>query len=92
MPRLGLGTWPMDDAEAEAAVGEAFELGYRMVDTAARYGNERGVGRAVRATRVPREELFVVTKLRGAQQGHREALEALEESLGGSGWSTWTCT
>jgi diketogulonate reductase-like aldo/keto reductase len=82
MPRLGLGTWPMDDGEAESAVGEAIELGYRMVDTAARYGNERGVGRAVAAARVPRDELFVVTKLRGAQQGHDEALAALEESLG----------
>jgi 2,5-diketo-D-gluconate reductase A len=81
MPRLGLGTWPMDDREAEAAVAEAIELGYRMVDTAARYGNERGVGRAVAASRVPREELCVVTKLRGSQQGDREALEGFEESL-----------
>jgi diketogulonate reductase-like aldo/keto reductase len=71
----------MDDREAEAAVAEAIELGYRMVDTAARYGNERGMGRAVAASRVPREELFVVTKLRGSQQGDREALEGFEESL-----------
>ena len=82
MPRLGLGTWPMDDAEAEAAVGAAIEGGYRMVDTAARYGNERGVGRAVAAASVPRDELFVVTKLRGSQQGYEEALTAFEESRG----------
>jgi 2,5-diketo-D-gluconate reductase A len=80
MPRLGLGTWPMDDREAERAVGEAIELGYRMVDTASRYGSERGVGRAVVPSRVPREKLFVVTKLRGAQQGYEEALGAFEES------------
>jgi diketogulonate reductase-like aldo/keto reductase len=81
MPRLGLGTWPMDDAEAEAVVGEAIEMGYRMIDTAARYGNERGVGRAVAGAAVPREELFVVTKLRGAQHGRDETLAGFEESL-----------
>ena len=80
MPRLGLGTWPMDDEEAEVAVRAAIEGGYRMIDTAARYGNERGVGRAVAAASVPREELFVVTKLRGSQQGYEEALAAFEES------------
>ena len=62
------------------AVGAAIEAGYRMIDTAARYGNERGVGRAVAAAAVPREELFVVTKLRGSQQGYEEALAAFEES------------
>ena len=80
MPRLGLGTWPMDDEEAEVAVRAAIEGGYRMIDTAARYGNERGVGRAVAAASVPREELFVVTKLRGSQQGYEEAMAAFEES------------
>lgn len=80
MPRLGLGTWPMDDAEAERAVGAAIEAGYRLIDTAARYGNERGVGRAVAAAAVPREELFVTTKLRGSQHGHDEALAGFEES------------
>jgi diketogulonate reductase-like aldo/keto reductase len=80
MPRLGLGTWPMGDAQAEAAVGAAIEMGYRLIDTAARYGNERGVGRALAAAAVPREELFVVTKLRGAQHGYDEALAGFERS------------
>jgi 2,5-diketo-D-gluconate reductase A len=81
VPGLGLGTWPMDDAEAFAAVGEAFRIGYRLVDTAAGYGNEAGVGRAVAASGLPREEIFVTTKLPGAQHGRREALAGLDESL-----------
>ena len=81
VPVLGLGTWPMDDVEAFAAVGDAFRVGYRLVDTAARYGNEAGVGRAIAASGLPREEIFVTTKLPGAQHGHREALAGLDESL-----------
>jgi 2,5-diketo-D-gluconate reductase A len=80
MPRAGLGTWPMGDAEAERAIRAAIPLGYRLIDTAARYGNERGVGRAVAAAPVPREDLFVTTKLRGAQHGYEEALAGFEES------------
>ena len=81
IPQLGLGTWPMDDDEAFASVGDAFRAGYRLVDTAAAYGNEAGVGRAVAASGLPREELFVTTKLAGAQHGRSEALAGLDESL-----------
>ena len=81
MPVLGLGTWPLDDGGAQAVVGDALRAGYRLVDTATNYGNERGVGRAVREAQIPREELFVTTKLPGAQHGHREALAGLDESL-----------
>jgi len=81
MPVLGLGTWPLDDDGAQAVVGDALRAGYRLVDTATNYGNERGVGRAVREAEIPREELFVTTKLPGAQHGHREALAGLDESL-----------
>jgi len=81
MPVLGLGTWPLDDDGARAVVGDALRAGYRLVDTATNYGNERGVGRAVREAEIPREELFVTTKLPGAQHGHREALAGLDESL-----------
>jgi diketogulonate reductase-like aldo/keto reductase len=63
MPMLGLGTWQMNDAEAEAAVRTALELGYRLIDTATLYGNERGVGKAVRECGIPREGIFVTTKL-----------------------------
>jgi len=81
IPMLGLGTWPMDDDEALVAVGDAFRAGYRLVDTAARYENETGVGRAVAASGLPREELFITTKLAGAQHGRLEALAGLDESL-----------
>lgn len=85
LPLAGLGTWPLTDEEAERAVGSAIDLGCRLVDTAARYENERGVGRGVAAalTRgVPREELVVTTKLRGSDQGYDEALAGFEASRG----------
>ncbi len=81
MPTLGLGTWPMDDAEAERVVGLALELGYRHVDTAVRYGNERGVGRALAAAGVARDEVFVTTKLDGVHQGEGKALDGMQGSL-----------
>jgi 2,5-diketo-D-gluconate reductase A len=81
IPQLGLGTWPLDDEGAHATVSDALRAGYRLVDTAANYGNEAGVGRAVREADVPREEIFVTTKLPGRQHGRREALAGLDESL-----------
>ncbi|KES03957.1 aldo/keto reductase [Streptomyces toyocaensis] len=80
IPALGLGTWPMDDAEAERAVGTALETGYRLVDTAANYRNETGVGRAVAAADLPREEIVVTTKLPGRHHGYEETLASFEES------------
>ncbi|MBT3149621.1 aldo/keto reductase [Streptomyces sp. CHD11] len=82
LPALGLGTWPMDDAEAERAVGTALEAGYRLVDTAANYRNETGVGRAVAASGVPRAEITVTTKLPGRHHGYEETLSSFEESRG----------
>jgi len=69
MPRIGLGTWPMGDREAGRAVAEALAMGYRLVDTAHAYGNEAGVGRGLRASGVPREEVFVTTKLNAEWHG-----------------------
>ena len=63
IPQVALGTWPMLDTEAEQACLMAFEVGYRHVDTAENYENEVGVGRAVRASGIPREDLFVTTKM-----------------------------
>lgn len=80
MPRLGLGTWPMDDGQARRAVGEALERGYRLIDTAARYGNEIGVGQAIAESEVPRDQVFITTKLRGSRHGYNEALAGFEES------------
>ncbi|MEU5463828.1 aldo/keto reductase [Streptomyces althioticus] len=80
IPALGLGTWPMDDAEAERAVTTALETGYRLIDTAANYRNETGVGRAVAGAGVPREEIVVTTKLPGRHHGYEETLASFEES------------
>ncbi|MFF9168035.1 MULTISPECIES: aldo/keto reductase [unclassified Streptomyces] len=80
IPALGLGTWPMDDALAEQAVRGALGLGYRLVDTAANYGNETGVGRGLAGSGVPREEVVVTTKLPGRHHGYEETLASFEES------------
>ncbi|WP_369166535.1 aldo/keto reductase [Streptomyces sp. R28] len=80
LPALGLGTWPMDDAQAEQAVHDALELGYRLVDTATNYRNETGVGRGVAGSGVPREEIVVTTKLPGRHHGYEETLASFEES------------
>ncbi|MDX3537709.1 aldo/keto reductase [Streptomyces sp. MB09-01] len=85
MPQLGFGVWQVPDAEAEHAVGTALEAGYRSIDTAAVYGNEKGTGKAVAASGVPREELFVTTKLWNGPKrrwGRDEVLRAFDESLG----------
>lgn len=82
MPRLGLGTWPLDDAGAEQAVASAIGIGYRLIDTAFNYGNEVGVGRGLRASGVAREELFVTTKLNKEDHGVDEVERAFERSAG----------
>ena len=81
IPQLGLGTWPLDDAEVSDVIQTAAGLGYRHIDTAAKYGNERGVGAGIAATGIPREELFVTTKLDGQFQGDDRAIAGLEGSL-----------
>jgi 2,5-diketo-D-gluconate reductase A len=81
MPRLGLGTWPMDDAEAERVVAEAIGLGYRLVDTAENYGNERGVGLGLKASGVAREDLFVTTKFNREWHGVELAADACQRGL-----------
>ena len=81
LPRLGLGTWPLDDAEAERVVAEALEIGYRHIDTAVRYGNEVGVGRALATSGLGRDDVYVVTKLDGPFQGEDRAVGGLDESL-----------
>ena len=80
MPQLGLGTWPMDDAQATRTVAAAVELGYRLVDTAENYGNERGVGAGLKASGVAREELFVTTKFNARWHGVDLVGEALAAS------------
>jgi len=81
IPQLGLGTWPLDDAEVADAVEAAAGLGYRHIDTATRYGNEAGVGEGVRRSGIPREQFFVTTKLDGEFQGDDRAIGGLEAAL-----------
>jgi 2,5-diketo-D-gluconate reductase A len=80
MPALGLGTSPMGDEETEAAVAAALRAGYRLVDTAENYGNERGVGRGIRASGIDRDEVFVTTKFNRRWHGYDEAHEAFANS------------
>lgn len=81
MPQLGFGVFQVPDDETTAAVAAALEAGYRSIDTAAAYGNERGVGRAVADSGVPREELFLTTKLWNDDHGHDRAAAAFDASL-----------
>lgn len=81
IPQVGLGVWQMGGAETRAAVRAALEIGYRHIDTARIYGNEADVGRAIRDAGVPREDVFVTTKLWNADQGYERALKAFDASL-----------
>ncbi|MEU6340828.1 aldo/keto reductase [Streptomyces sp. NPDC046977] len=81
MPQLGFGVFQVPDDETAAAVTTALESGYRSIDTAAIYGNETGVGRALAASGIPRDELFVTTKLWNADQGYDSTLAAFDASL-----------
>lgn len=81
IPKLGLGTWFIDDDKAAEAVRAAVEIGYRNIDTAQAYGNERGVGEGVRTSSVPRDELFVSTKLAAEIKDYGQAVDAIDGSL-----------
>ena len=82
MPQLGLGVWQTTNEQAEASVRFALaEAGYRHIDTAKAYGNEEGVGRGIATSGVPREEIFLTTKLWNADQGYDSTLRAFDESL-----------
>jgi 2,5-diketo-D-gluconate reductase A len=81
MPVLGLGVGELSESETEHAVETALELGYRLIDTAAAYGNEAAVGRAIAASGIPRAEIFVTTKLATDEQGFQSSQDALKASL-----------
>jgi diketogulonate reductase-like aldo/keto reductase len=81
IPKLGLGTWFIDDDKAAQAVRDAVGIGYRNIDTAQAYGNERGVGEGVRTSGVPRDELFVSTKLAAEIKNYDDAAAAIDGSL-----------
>jgi len=81
IPQLGFGVFQVPPEDTQATVEEALEIGYRHVDTAAAYRNERGVGAAIASSGIPREEIFVTTKLWNSQQGFESTLGACEKSL-----------
>lgn len=81
IPQLGLGTWFIDDDKVADAVKAAVKLGYRHIDTAQAYGNERGVGEGIRTCGVPREELFVVSKVAAEHKTYEEAKAGIDETL-----------
>ncbi|WP_432129297.1 aldo/keto reductase [Streptomyces sp. bgisy082] len=81
IPQLGFGVFQVPDDETTTAVAHALEAGYRSVDTAAVYGNEAGVGRALAASGIARDELYVTTKLWNADQGYDATLRAFDDSL-----------
>lgn len=81
IPQLGLGTWPLNDSEVADVVVSALGVGYRHIDTAAKYGNEVGVGEGIRRSGVDRADLFVTTKLDGGYQGEGKAAAGLGNAL-----------
>ncbi|GGO93107.1 aldo/keto reductase [Wenjunlia tyrosinilytica] len=80
IPTIGFGTYPLSGSEAESAVRGALGSGYRLIDTAASYGNEEAVGRALAASGVPRADVTLMTKVRGRDQGFERTLAAFAES------------
>jgi 2,5-diketo-D-gluconate reductase A len=81
IPQLGFGVFKVDPNETEAIVTDALDIGYRHIDTARVYGNETGVGQAIAASGIPREELFVTTKLWNDDQGTQSVFDAFDASL-----------
>ncbi|WP_275560268.1 MULTISPECIES: aldo/keto reductase [unclassified Streptomyces] len=81
MPQLGFGVWQIPDDEAQVAVRNALDAGYRSIDTAAIYGNEEGTGKGLAASGIARDELFITTKLHNRQQGYDSTLRAFDASL-----------
>lgn len=81
IPKLGLGTWLVDDSRAAGAVRDAIEVGYRNIDTAQAYGNERGVGEGIRTCGLDRDEIFVSSKLAAEIKDHDQAVAAIDTTL-----------
>ena len=81
IPQLGLGTWFIDDDKAADVVKAAVKIGYRHIDTAQAYYNEEGVGAAISKCGIPREELFLTTKVWISNAGEEKAARSIDESL-----------
>lgn len=81
VPMLALGTWFIDDDKAAQAIRDAVQIGYRHFDTAQAYGNERGVGEGIRTCGVPREALFVTSKVAAEHKSYQTAMDSIDKSL-----------
>ena len=81
IPKLALGTWLIDDSEISQAVCSAVDIGYRHIDTAQAYGNERGIGEGVRRCKVPRDELFLVSKVAAEHKTYAQAAAGIDKTL-----------
>ncbi len=81
IPKLGLGTWFISEEKAAQAIRDAVKIGYRHIDTAQAYGNERGVGEGVRTCGLKREEIFVTTKLAAEVKSYQKAVSSIDNSL-----------
>ena len=81
IPKLALGTWFIEDDKAAEAVRQAIKIGYRHIDTAQAYGNERGVGEGVRTCGVPREELFIVSKVAAEYKDYDSVMQSIDGTL-----------
>ena len=88
IPQLGYGVWQVEDDVAEKVVRQAFEAGFRHIDTAKIYGNEAGVGRAIASSGLSPEQIFITTKLWNADQGYESTLAAFEDSMDRLGLET----
>ena len=84
MPMEGFGVFQIPEEHCEQAVRDAITAGYRLIDTASSYQNEKAVGRAIRSCGLPREELFITTKAYIQQMGYEKTKEAFAQS-----WTTW---
>lgn len=81
VPKIALGTWQISDEEVERVVEDALDIGYRHIDTAYGYGNEKGIGRAIKKSKINREQLFITTKIPAECKNYEEAKKCILESL-----------
>lgn len=81
IPKLGLGTWRIEDNIVENVVNEAFKIGYLHIDTAQAYGNERGIGEAVRKSGIARDKLFITSKIKAEYKDKKSAEDSINASL-----------
>lgn len=81
IPKIGLGTWLIDNNKVAEVVKTALDVGYRHIDTAEAYDNEEGVGAGIKVTNIPREEIFVTSKVRAEYKTYSEAADAIDETL-----------